>query len=775
MSKEDDLSMEIKPDCEALAVCRAVHGESDPFTIKWIHRNGDGQKIVEVIHTYGTLSEQAVHFAGAQASGWEAFMLVGLTSGEDLSQGSVRGTWAVGVDLDYEVDMSRWRNASYRPSLATNTSGGRQHLIWIFRQAVDNARFRKMAVALAHRFEGDVCFANLTQAIRLPGFANRKRGNEVKLSLFEPDRYYNYEELVAAFDVELISASLQALIPMLTRSLGVKVATDDEKRQRLADLRDALKHIDPDAYDTWIKVIGAASSLGDDGFKLVDEWSRRSNKYDEQRMQIAWKSFAAGSSASPASIFYMAAQSHWSNPGFRKPVTGHREVLGERSIGRMLAAKMYPDIAVGRMGHGDKQTLQALRWQGERYEAQDQYQFRSCVESYCAEFARSSESDANPVLAAAISKHSGDNRALDLLGRAALEFMLDASDRLQATKYPYFPVANGVLNLLSRELVLARIRPIAHHHSPVTFDSDASAPRFEAFLAQIFEGDTELIRFFLRLLGYMLLGKPTEHLFVIFHGPTGRNGKSVTVEVLMAIFGRFACTLGVSAVMVKSTMTDGPTPSIAKLEGKRLVSINEPNSKHRLDAGLVKQLTGGDRVAARALYGAEIEFLPEFTPIMVANSLPKISSDDDAIWRRIIVIPFLRTFSDEEIDLELKDKLLAELSGILNLLLEGLRDYLENGLQSPEKVRMAGNEQRKLADGFEAWREERTVPVEGKTQHKFLYEDYVAWTLVNRNYEKLTSREFGAKLKAAYERRDERHNVFYVGISLKDVSGIGGK
>ncbi|AFQ49449.1 phage/plasmid primase, P4 family [Burkholderia cepacia] len=756
---------------DALKVCQAVHDDRQKFTIKWILRGPDGRTVLKVASTWGTITDQQQHFAESEADGWEAFMLIGMTDDDGLSSARVVGTWAVAVDLDYAVDMSRWNNAPYRPSIAINTSGGRQHLIWILKaRIVDSDMFRKMVVALAHRFEGDACFANLTQAIRLPGFKNQKHGNEVALSLYEPDRWYDYDELAAAFDVDLIAASLQARIPV-TRSLGVSVKTDEDKRHRLADLRDALHHIDPDPYDTWIKVIGAAAALGEDGFKLVDEWSRRSNKYDEHRMQIAWKSFAAGASASPSSIFYMAQLKGWTNPGRRK-VAAAREVLNERSLGRMLADIMYPDIAVARNGHGEKQWLQALRWNENRYARLDQFAFRTVVESYGHRLIqKASGTDSNLAVVAAVAKHSGSGQALDSLGRTALEFMLDASDSLQATKYPYFPVANGVLNLLSGELVPGRIRPISYHNSAVTFDPQASAPRFEAFLAEIFEGDDELVRFFLRLCGQMLLGKPKEHLFVFFLGPTGRNGKSVAVEVLNAIFGGLACTLGVSALMAKGTMTDGPTPSIAKLEGKRFVSVNEPTKKHTLDGGLVKQLTGGDRVAARALYGADVEFLPEFTPVMIANEMPVISADDNAIWRRIIVIPFMHTFSDEEIDRDLKSKLLLQLPGILNLLLQGLRDYLENGLQPPERVRRAGNEQRKRADGFEAWREERTMSFQGKTQYKSLHEDYLAWTAANRSYEKLNSRDFGAKLAATYVRLEQRHYIFYEGVRLKDLSG----
>nr|WP_057924736.1 phage/plasmid primase, P4 family [Burkholderia ambifaria] len=756
---------------EALVVCRAVHGEDQPFTIKWMLRGEDGKSVLKVESTWGTLTEQQKHFAASKADGWEAFMLVGMTNGEGFAKSSVTGSWAVGVDLDYDVDPSRWQRSLFGPSIVVNTSGGRQHVIWIFKQPVANDTFNRMAVALAHRFGGDVCFANVTQAIRLPGFINRKHGTEVKLLRCEPERLYDVAGLAAAFDVDLIAASLQARIPV-ARSLGVKVVTDDDKHQRLADLREALQYIDPVPFDTWIKVLGAASPLGFDGFKLVDEWSRRASNYDEQRMQVAWNSFDAGSSASPNSIFFLAAERGWSNPGFRRRVAvGPKEVMGERYLGRLLASKMYPDITVVRRGHGEKQTLQALRWVGDHYEALDPFAFRTIVESYCHRLIQKAHgTDSNLAVVTAVSKHSGDGRSLDLLGRAALEFMLEASDALQATDYPYFPVANGVLNLLSGELVPARFKPIAPNNSAVIFDPEARAPRFESFLDEIFECDRNLIGFFLRLCGRMLLGKPKEHLFVIFLG-AGRNGKSVTVEVLNAIFGSLASTLGVAALMVQGTMNDGPTPSIVKLERKRFVTVNEPTKKHKLNGGLVKQLTGGDRVAARTLYVEDVEFMPVFTLVMIANEMPGINADDAALWRRITVVPFTRTFSENEIDPDLKETLLHQLPGILNLLLVGLRDYLENGLQPPDKVRRAGSEQRVRADSFEVWREERTMADDVRSQHKSLLDDYFAWVAANPGYEKLGSREFGAKLAAVYTRVEERHYVFYKGVRLKDVSG----
>ncbi|WZB70431.1 phage/plasmid primase, P4 family [Achromobacter xylosoxidans] len=256
---------------------------------------------------------------------------------------------------------------------------------------------------------------------------------------------------------------------------------------------------------------------------------------------------------------------------------------------------------------------------------------------------------------------------------------------------------------------------------------------------------------------------------MIFHGPQGRNGKSVLVEVLAAIFGDFASNVGVATIMVKSTLTDGPTSALARLEGRRLVIISEPNGKHQLDAGLVKQLTGGDRITARPLYGAEVEFLPEFVPIMVTNFIPKIHAADEALWARIKIIRFTRTFSPDEIDLGLRDKLLAELPGILNMLLVGMRDYLEGGLRPPGKVSSAGQEQRKLADGFEVWLDERTLHGDGNCQFKPLYDDYVAWAKLNPDFDRLSQKEYKAKLEGKFKSWVYRNRRIISGVTLKDA------
>ena len=69
------------------------------------------------------------------------------------------------------------------------------------------------------------------------------------------------------------------------------------------------------------------------------------------------------------------------------------------------------------------------------------------------------------------------------------------------------------------------------------------------------------------------------------------------------------------------------------------------------DEGLVKQLTGGDRITTRLLYQNEFEYRPQFKIIVVCNHKPIIEGTDNAIWRRIHLVPFSVTINDEKASL----------------------------------------------------------------------------------------------------------------------------
>ncbi|MBA3485458.1 MAG: hypothetical protein H0T51_26990 [Pirellulales bacterium] len=139
------------------------------------------------------------------------------------------------------------------------------------------------------------------------------------------------------------------------------------------------------------------------------------------------------------------------------------------------------------------------------------------------------------------------------------------------------------------------------------------------------------------MLGAALVGEVIEHLLVIFHGG-GANGKSVFTGVIQEAMGDYAMTAPPGLLMAKRN-EQHPT-ELADLFGKRLVVISETNDGQKLDEGLVKMLTGGERIRARHMRQDHWEFRPSHLPVLVTNHKPRVIGTDYAIWRRLRLVPF---------------------------------------------------------------------------------------------------------------------------------------
>ena len=109
---------------------------------------------------------------------------------------------------------------------------------------------------------------------------------------------------------------------------------------------------------------------------------------------------------------------------------------------------------------------------------------------------------------------------------------------------------------------------------------------------------------------------------------------------------------------------------IARLKGTRFVSAMETEYGGKLAEAVIKRLTGDDVISARFLYGEFFDFLPTFKIFMATNHKPKIGGMDNAIWRRIRMVPFEVSFPENKQDRKLSKKLEKELPGILAWIVE---------------------------------------------------------------------------------------------------------
>jgi putative DNA primase/helicase len=128
---------------------------------------------------------------------------------------------------------------------------------------------------------------------------------------------------------------------------------------------------------------------------------------------------------------------------------------------------------------------------------------------------------------------------------------------------------------------------------------------------------------------------------------------------------------------------------LARLAGARMVTAIEANFNRHLDEAKIKGMTGGDPITARVMRQNLFQFVPEFKLWLVANDRPRVRGTDDALWRRVRVIPFEVEIPKEEQDPSLPSRLRAEWPGILAWAVRGCLKWQREGLDEPNAVSQA--------------------------------------------------------------------------------------
>jgi len=232
---------------------------------------------------------------------------------------------------------------------------------------------------------------------------------------------------------------------------------------------------------------------------------------------------------------------------------------------------------------------------------------------------------------------------------------------------------------------------------PVEYDPAATAPAWDAFLAQV-QPEPEIRAFLQRWFGYSITGLTSEQKMAFLYGG-GRNGKSTLVEAIANILATYGTTVPIETFTGDATRKGSDaTPDLVRLPGARFVRTSEPEQGQKLKEALVKQLTGGEPIPIRRMHKEFIDVMPEFKLTMSGNHRPDIRGGDDGIWRRVLLVPFTVQVPADKVDPDLPGKLWRERAGILNWLLDGCLAYLEDGLGVPDAVKAATEEYRRDSD-----------------------------------------------------------------------------
>lgn len=336
-----------------------------------------------------------------------------------------------------------------------------------------------------------------------------------------------------------------------------------------------------------------------------------------------------------------------------------------------------------------------------------------------------------------------------------------------------FNCHNGTLDLRSGQLRPHDRGDLLTKCSPADYDPNALCPQWEAFLDKIMGGKQEMIEFLQRYVGYGLTGSVKEQSLAIFYGD-GANGKSTFSITLQYVFGDYA-KQAPPELLVSKKFGSPHSTEIADLMGARWVVDSEVSLGQKFDEAKLKRLTGGDRIKARLMYQDFFEFSPTHKLVLLVNHKPAVRGTDGAIWRRLLLVPFLVTIPEKDQVKDMADRLKGEADGILAWAVRGCSAWQKQGLAPPADVVNATKEYRADMDVFGQFLEERCVVTPGvNVGATAIYEAYKEWC-EQEGIHPLTQKIFGGLLKAPERgltsgRDSASGRTMYSGIRLRTAT-----
>ncbi len=276
----------------------------------------------------------------------------------------------------------------------------------------------------------------------------------------------------------------------------------------------------------------------------------------------------------------------------------------------------------------------------------------------------------------------------------------------------------------------------------------AECPEWLKFISRVLP-DADIAGYVQKLAGYSLTGTCDDQAFYFLHG-SGKNGKSILMQSLVMLYGDYAGKARNNLIEENRNGADCKH-DLAQLPGVRFLHGEETKQGGRLREETVKSLVAGDPVTGEAKYQSPFTFTPTAKLWLMGNHKPRIAGTDTGIWRRVRLIPFTETISEEEAvaPTVLLDRFRSELPGILNWLLDGLRMCPRGSIPMPASVAAAVSEYRAGEDELGDFISECTQDAAPgyKTPKLEVFARYQMWAAENGIRHSLTQKQLTRQLK----------------------------
>jgi P4 family phage/plasmid primase-like protien len=338
--------------------------------------------------------------------------------------------------------------------------------------------------------------------------------------------------------------------------------------------------------------------------------------------------------------------------------------------------------------------------------------------------------------------------------REAMEIFFDKNFVRNMDANPYLMCfTNGVVDFKSKSFrqgypqdYITKTTGIPY----VPFNSAANAEILNellTFMEQLFP-QPDLCRYMWDHLAATLIGIKKEHAFNIYRG-SGSNGKSILTELMSHALGEYKGTVPITLVTEKRNAIGGTSSEIIQLKGVRYAVMQEPSKDAVINEGIMKELTGGDPIQARALFCSSEIFIPQFSLVVCTNALFEVRGGDDGTWRRMKLVDFISKFVSEgehhtddtkyvfQKDKGLKEKLSSWAIVFISMLVK--RAFETDGeVIDCEEVKAASNKYRQSQDCIAGFIADNIEKMDGgKVGKKMLNSVFKEWYQMNYSGRKI--------------------------------------
>lgn len=515
-------------------------------------------------------------------------------------------------------------------------------------------------------------------------------------------------------------------------------------------IKQALSFIDPEHYDTWYPTLASLKHWGDHAeleplaLEIAREWSAQSPKHDDGEFEWKWDTFDSDrKDARTLGSLIAEARAAGFLPGpdpavcFPAALAASLPVVATVSTDAGIPASPIPPPELDLTGLPTESDQYQGRWFAQKGHAHFKYSPGLGWLSYdgarwVADEASNARIAVGHQLKGMLAAISPSKQA-GLLSSGRLDAVLSVAKDFPHVRVPaeLWDADFGLLNTPAGAYNLATGMPIDRSGryfmqcTAVTPNFDMPTPVWDRVLREMCPDHEFLMRAF----GYGLTGSMREEMMFVLYG-NGQNGKSKLLECVKELLGDYGTTFS-SKALVRGRFDDSKEE--AKLRGKRFVLTEEIRTGSAWDEERVKNITSAGTLTVKLMRENAFEVKAQQKVFISTNYTPDLDGTDFAMRRRIALINFPHSLTEDQKDVLLPEKLRAEGPGILGKLILAARSWYTYGLQMPQSVRNAVAEYMDENDDVQAWLDsECEMDAEAVTVTHELYRSYAGYIEATR-------------------------------------------